>query len=248
MERKVPNPNVLIELGYAIAILGWDRIIMLFNTNHGSFPNDLPFDLDRRRVTKFSIIDNNDTNGKGDLKIKLTKAIELIIKINPQKPAIANILSPEQIQRMRDIKSIESVLSTLHLSSLDIFFEQFPQKFSPHMLTSYLSFNSVVCSSEFYIYDESLRELISGFNKIFTECFSYRDRFFQKDGSTDFSFFMWRGTDFPNDRAEADYYLLSDRIIDLQSVLINLLDHVRRKYIEVDIEALNGKTLARLMD
>ncbi|MGB8192315.1 MAG: hypothetical protein WCF67_10375, partial [Chitinophagaceae bacterium] len=53
--RRVPNPNVLIELGYAVATLGWDRIIMLFNTVHGNFPNDLPFDIDRHRATKFTI-------------------------------------------------------------------------------------------------------------------------------------------------------------------------------------------------
>lgn len=29
--KKSPNPNVLIELGYAIKVLGWERIICVFN-------------------------------------------------------------------------------------------------------------------------------------------------------------------------------------------------------------------------
>ena len=31
--RKTPNPNVLIELGYAASKIGWDRIICLFDIN-----------------------------------------------------------------------------------------------------------------------------------------------------------------------------------------------------------------------
>lgn len=62
--RKVPNPNVLIELGYAVAKLGWPRIILLFNTKFGNFPGDLPFDIDRHRASKFQITDRNDKKGK----------------------------------------------------------------------------------------------------------------------------------------------------------------------------------------
>lgn len=50
--RKVPNPNVLIELGYAARKLGWDKIICLFDGNSGSI-DDLPFDLRQKRVTPF---------------------------------------------------------------------------------------------------------------------------------------------------------------------------------------------------
>jgi hypothetical protein len=30
--RLCPNPNVLIELGYAVKALGWSRIVMVLNT------------------------------------------------------------------------------------------------------------------------------------------------------------------------------------------------------------------------
>lgn len=54
-DRKVPNPNVLIELGYAIAILGWERIIMVFNSSYGNLSKDLPFDIGVHRVNPFKI-------------------------------------------------------------------------------------------------------------------------------------------------------------------------------------------------
>ena len=46
--RKTPNPNVLLELGYASKVLGWDEIICLFNTSYGKI-EELPFDLRFRR-------------------------------------------------------------------------------------------------------------------------------------------------------------------------------------------------------
>jgi hypothetical protein len=50
--RKTPNPNVLLELGFAISQLGWDRILLVGNTTFGD-PESLPFDLRGRRL--FSI-------------------------------------------------------------------------------------------------------------------------------------------------------------------------------------------------
>ena len=47
-ERAAPNPNILIEYGYALHALGDQRIIGVFNEVYGR-PEDLPFDLRHRR-------------------------------------------------------------------------------------------------------------------------------------------------------------------------------------------------------
>ncbi|MDE0211506.1 MAG: hypothetical protein OXJ64_16695 [Boseongicola sp.] len=47
-DRKAPNPNVLIEYGYALHALDDRRIIGVFNEAFGD-PNDLPFDIRHRR-------------------------------------------------------------------------------------------------------------------------------------------------------------------------------------------------------
>lgn len=47
--RATPNPNVLVELGYAAHSLGWDRIIVVVNTAHGAI-EELPFDFRARIV------------------------------------------------------------------------------------------------------------------------------------------------------------------------------------------------------
>ena len=51
--KSTPNPNVLIELGYASKALGWNKIICLFDSNSGSI-DDLPFDLRHRRITPYN--------------------------------------------------------------------------------------------------------------------------------------------------------------------------------------------------
>ena len=50
--KHLPNPNVLLELGYAAARLTWDRCICLANTKFGTV-SQLPFDLNHRRITDF---------------------------------------------------------------------------------------------------------------------------------------------------------------------------------------------------
>ena len=46
--KKVPNPNVLAELGYALEVLGDRKSLILMNEHFGS-PDDLPFDIGHRR-------------------------------------------------------------------------------------------------------------------------------------------------------------------------------------------------------
>jgi len=52
--RATPNPNVLIELGYALKAVGPERVILVFNEAYGKFA-DLPFDLRTRRVLTYKM-------------------------------------------------------------------------------------------------------------------------------------------------------------------------------------------------
>jgi hypothetical protein len=46
--KKLPNPNVLIELGFAARSIGWERTILVINNAYGS-ASDLPFDILQHR-------------------------------------------------------------------------------------------------------------------------------------------------------------------------------------------------------
>ncbi len=69
-QRKTPNPNVLIELGFAANKLTWNNIICVFNKKYGEV-EDLPFDLKFRRISSF--------NNKEQLTGILKKAIKSIV-------------------------------------------------------------------------------------------------------------------------------------------------------------------------
>ena len=55
--RKTPNPNVLIELGYAAKVLGWEKVICIYNSDYGCY-EDLPFDIRHRRPLVYSLKGN----------------------------------------------------------------------------------------------------------------------------------------------------------------------------------------------
>jgi hypothetical protein len=51
--RYTPNPNVLIELGYAVRKLGWERVILVVNEHFGHV-EQLPFNLNHHRPLTYS--------------------------------------------------------------------------------------------------------------------------------------------------------------------------------------------------
>jgi hypothetical protein len=82
--RMTPNPNVLIELGFAITHVGWDRIILVQNTAFGS-PDDLPFDLRGRRILTYTLhqpgegaIQNERNELSQRLEVALKSSLELM--------------------------------------------------------------------------------------------------------------------------------------------------------------------------
>jgi hypothetical protein len=72
--RLTPNPNVLIELGYAVHALGWERIICVINTDSCK-PEDLPFDIRKHRVSTY-----NTGKGIKDALSNLTGTMTTAIK------------------------------------------------------------------------------------------------------------------------------------------------------------------------
>ncbi len=71
--KRLPSPNVLVELGYAIARLGWDRIILLMNVEFGP-PERLPFDL-RSRRTPTTFLANRDNQDKTAVRDVLVETL-----------------------------------------------------------------------------------------------------------------------------------------------------------------------------
>ncbi len=79
--RLTPNPNVLIELGYAIKALGWENIIMVINSAFGK-PEELPFDLRMRRVITYCMLKESEDRAteRKQLQAKLEAGLRTILE------------------------------------------------------------------------------------------------------------------------------------------------------------------------
>lgn len=77
--RPTPNPNVLIELGYAIKALGWERIIIILNTAFGR-PEALPFDIRQHGAITYAmpLASTERAGERARLQGKLTGALRTI--------------------------------------------------------------------------------------------------------------------------------------------------------------------------
>jgi chaperonin GroEL len=103
--KALPNPNVLVELGYALKALGDERLVLVANTSFGRI-EDLPFDLLGRRTIPYTLsMKDLESNAQGQrtrrqvrdqLQGALETAIESILLLPPrdltQLPAALLIL------------------------------------------------------------------------------------------------------------------------------------------------------------
>ena len=71
--RGMPNSNVLFELGAAVSLLGWERIICVVNTYFGKI-DMLPFDINHHRCLSYY---KNDKDVRKPLKF--TESIGIIL-------------------------------------------------------------------------------------------------------------------------------------------------------------------------
>lgn len=107
--RPTPNPNVLIEYGWALKALGHERIVPVMNTAFGE-PSDatLPFDLrHQRHPITYHCPDDADDRTRKSVREKLSKDLERAIRLVITSEAYASSLPqfpiPEPFQPMSEI-------------------------------------------------------------------------------------------------------------------------------------------------
>jgi len=242
-KRKVPNPNVLIELGYAIAILGWERIIMVFNKIHGNFPSDLPFDIDRRKIIAYKISDKNDNNGKGQLKNDLLNSLKEIIKKNPIKQSKTKNLNPDEKKRERDINNLKWLLNTIHFPTMDLFIEKLPERVIHRIFHFWEGFKGVLTNSLFHVYNQEISELIKSIYTHWEKILSYGNRY-RSSLNSKISLFITPEGDLPLDKeAQNDWNnLLNERLL-LNNEFKKLLNYVRENYLEINLEETSNNAI-----
>lgn len=100
-DRKMPNPNVLLELGYAAKSVTWDNVICVFNTAFGDV-GDLPFDLRLRRMCTYAVTAEQAVKAdeRDRLAAKLKEALTPVLKrhaVKVQEDAAPKPPTPEAV-------------------------------------------------------------------------------------------------------------------------------------------------------
>ncbi len=83
--RKIPNPNVMFEIGLAKTSVDWSNIIFVLNDYFGKY-DDLPFDIKTRRAITFTMVKGEKSNKDEFKKLvdKLSTAINSCLAKSPK--------------------------------------------------------------------------------------------------------------------------------------------------------------------
>lgn len=101
--RKLPNPNVLVEFGYAMYALGMENVIMVFNEAYGRV-GELPFDVGRFRVLTYNLSENAEdiTTEQTQLQQKLERQLREILVTAPTVSSSGTTLAARAIRALED--------------------------------------------------------------------------------------------------------------------------------------------------
>lgn len=90
--KATPNPNVLVELGYAVRVLGWENVICIMNDDYSN-GGELPFDIEHHRLTKYSLNQHNKSEVRRQLRDIISSTILNVLDSGRRiPPQFSNIL------------------------------------------------------------------------------------------------------------------------------------------------------------
>jgi hypothetical protein len=232
--RPVANPNVLFELGFGVALLGWDRTITLFNTAEGRLDRDLAFDFATQRISRYEAQPQGQLavarSALGDL---LFLALKEIIEQNPPRPADVLELSPEQRRRQHDVGTLRELLRCVDWGTMDMFLDTAPNWFLSRIFHFQARFRGFVEDSLFHLHDRRLLDLVTAVHERWDEALSFGD-YYDFDGHERM---VWhRPLDLPyqNAREERARIAAAAAVAELRQAITDLLRYVRDQFPEID--------------
>lgn len=83
-KKAVPNPNVLVELGWALHKPGSERTIAILNIASGWKPEDLPFDIRQKLILTYELEPLADKAARARAAKRLAKELTEALKTNLQ--------------------------------------------------------------------------------------------------------------------------------------------------------------------
>lgn len=234
-KRSAPNPNVIFELGYAVSEIGWSRVIALTNDKYGYSPENLPFDINKQRVSPY--------NSDNDIKILeklLFTAIDTIISHAPKTPQELRGVSIEKIKHEKDSKSLESLMNFIHTDSIDMYLNDLPKVMRYDASICWDSFNSLLNASSFNLYDSTaktiLNDIYNDWNTISHSGTYYYHPFMM---GTDYIFKSGNGNEIDNKNASEAWDKIQSSAKRMKENFKKLLKRIHDEYPDINITETN---------
>lgn len=260
--RKYCNSNVAIELGYAVRVLGWNRIIIVFNEGYGVVPDDLPFDARGHRTLKYRCTAEFDEKGKptskckvdignstGILRSTFETALKLIAHDNPKRPQELEMKAPEAIRRERDIEQLQDVFYWINVNMLDGFISGLANNRLSILALDFCDFlGTRLNSANFSLYDTKLKELILDFYRAWQECGKYASSMQSLNKQMDVIGFRLKFDVFENRQQQREFDATVAAAAPMRKALDALLNYVRSEYLEIDLSVTGREAILKCKD
>lgn len=89
--KATPNANVMIELGYATQVVGWENIICIMNDDY-NHDGEIPFDIEHHRLTHFSLKDKSKAVVRKELRDIIASTVMNVMENGKRvRPQFSNI-------------------------------------------------------------------------------------------------------------------------------------------------------------
>ena len=230
--RPCPNPNVIYELGYAVARRGWHRIIALFNKAHGQFPGDLPFDIAKQRVSTFHLASPPPV---GAASIPLADWIETILDSPLDELDRSVLLDPEEATKYgRDLRTLQRLLLSLDIPTFEDFLDRLPHRIDDAIFWYSESFLGSIDTGVFHLYDAELDEHVRALTDAWRRTLAHAEQYDSRPGSRSYVFSNPGDLPLPR-RRQAVWNEIDEARHDAARALKSLLLRIREKYVEIDV-------------
>lgn len=237
-----PNPNVMFELGFAVAEVGWPRIICLVNEHYKHTINELPFDIRGQRVSPY----NSDAS-EDKLIENLYGYITAIIDKNPKTPQELRGVSIQQIQHERNIKNITFIMSYLHTPTLNRLATDAPLIISGDVFTCWMSFEYIFNLNEFHLYDKKLKEIFSAIYDSWGNVMR-TGTYYYDTASNGVDHVFPKHKIYELEGAREAWIEIENQAKILKSKLRELTTYLHENYVEVDLDETNQQAWKDLIE
>jgi hypothetical protein len=172
----------------------------------------------------------------------LRLAISLILAKDPPRPR-ASHFDLAEAQRARDLTNLRWFLQSIHLPTIDDHIRTGAKFLSMASTIFFEEVSEIVFSSSFHLYDEVLKEAVLNFVKHWHNSMKY-DHYVPMMGARSYIFTRGHSSDSPKEQRDWDY--MDKARGELRKSMDSLLNLIREKFPELDIQEISNATGARL--